>query len=153
MRLKLIAILVLCALVPIVSGCARNTAATASEPGSTEISTGIPLAPDFRIPDIPVPAGFEFDREHSFVFQNAALDVGKIQYSGNSAISDVAQFYMDEMPRYNWTILNVTEHQTLTMFFDKENKSCQVVLSPKAIRGTTVQISFFPKVAAAPERD
>lgn len=154
MRLKLAFIIVLCMLVPIVAGCATSRAATTEEPTSGgNISSGLPLAPDFRIPDIPVPAGFEFDRVASFVFQNSVLDVGKIQYAGNSPINDVAQFYLDEMPRYHWKILSVAEHQTITMFFDKENKSCQVMLTPKTIRGTIIQISFYPKAAAPAERE
>ncbi len=152
MRLKLGCTTLVCVLVLIATGCARQRATTAADAeGSQEMTTGIPLAPDFRIPDIPVPAGFEFDRDHSFVFQNSMLDVGKIQYAGKEPITDVAQFYIEEMPRYNWTLLNVAEHQTVALFFDKENKSCQVLLTPK-VRGTEIQISFFPKAVPAPEQ-
>lgn len=145
MKLKLAFALLLCTIVAVASGCATTTAPTAAEAeGAQEIPTGIPLAPDFRIADIPVPANFDFDRDHSFVFQNNAIDVGRIQYAGKEEIGDVAQFYLDEMSRYNWTLLNVTEHGTIMLFFDKPEKSCQVMLTPKT-RGTLIQISFFPK--------
>ncbi|GAB4341692.1 MAG: hypothetical protein Kow0099_18580 [Candidatus Abyssubacteria bacterium] len=147
MKLKLALTSFLCMALVIMSGCStiqRNTAAD-TEAGGENIATGIPLAPDFRIADIPVPAGFEFDREHSFVFQNGVIDVGSIQYVGKEDITDVAQFYVDEMPRYNWTLLNVAEHQTVTMTFDKPEKACQVLLSPKPVRGTVIHISFYPK--------
>jgi hypothetical protein len=147
MRLKLVFTVFVCALVLITSGCARQTAMTAAEPEAAQVlATGIPLAPDFRIVDIPVPAEFDFDRDHSFVFQNSIMDVGRIQYAGKEEIADVAQFYIDEMPRYNWALLSVTEHQTITLIYDKEKKSCVVLLTPKA-RGTLIQISFFPKLA------
>ena len=145
MKLKLAFTLLLCTLVATAAGCATTPAPTAAEAeGAQEVATGIPLAPDFRIADIPVPAGFEFDREHSFVFQNNAIDVGRIQYVGKEKIGDVAQFYLDEMARYNWMLINVTEHGTIMLFFDKPEKSCQVTLTPKT-RGTLIQISFFPK--------
>jgi len=147
MRLKLIFTMVICALVPFAVGCARQTAMTGSEPEPpADVAVGIPLAPDFRIADIPVPAGFEFDREHSFVFQNNVVEVGRIQYAGKERINDVAQFYLDEMPRYGWSLLNMTEYGTIILFFEKEGESAIVTLLPKA-RGTLAQISFFPKAA------
>ncbi|NQU08593.1 MAG: hypothetical protein HQ583_08530 [Candidatus Abyssubacteria bacterium] len=148
MRLKLAFTILICALVPIATGCARNRAATAAEAeGSEQITTGIPLAPDFRIADIPIPAGFEFVRDASFVFQNSTMDVGRIQYVGKEQIEDVAQFYLDEMARYNWTLFNVAEYGAIMLFFEKPDKSCQVLLSPKARGSTLIQISFFPKPA------
>ncbi len=150
MRLKLVFTMFFCALVFISAGCARTAATTAADPAVSveEIATGMPLAPDFRIADIPVPAGFEFDRNHSFVFQNSQMDVGRIQYAGRAPIADVAQFYLDEMVRYNWALLNVTEHGTIMLFFEKSGKACQVLLSPKG-RTTLIQVSFFPKQSAA----
>ncbi|RJP64432.1 MAG: hypothetical protein C4532_19260 [Candidatus Abyssobacteria bacterium SURF_17] len=148
MRLRLAVVVMMCALVPLVLGCASWRGSTATEPETgADIATGIPLAPDFRIADIPVPAGFEFDRKTSFVFQNNNIDVGRIVYAGKEQIGDVAQFYIDEMPRYNWKLLNVAEHQTVTLDFDKENKACQVLLTPKAPRGTLIQVLFYPKAA------
>lgn len=146
MRLKLAFTILICALVPIATGCARNRAATEAE-GTEQVTAGIPLAPDFRIADIPIPAGFEFVRGASFVFQNSAMDVGRIQYVGKEQIEDVAQFYLDEMARYNWTLFNVAEYGAIMLFFEKPDKSCQVLLSPKARGSTLIQISFFPKPA------
>ena len=155
MRLKLVFALTICALVLIGAGCASSKGAKsagAAEPeGTQDVMPGIPLAPEFRIVDIPVPAEFEFERENSFVFQNNMIDVGRIQYSGKEKIGEVAQFYLDEMPRYNWTLLNVAEHRTIMLFFEKEDKSCQVLLTPK-VRGTQLEISFSPKATErAPE--
>lgn len=145
MRLKLILTMVICALVPFAVGCTRQTAMIGAEPEPpADVAVGIPLAPDFRIADIPVPAGFEFDREHSFVFQNNVVEVGRIQYAGKERINDVAQFYLDEMPRYGWSLLNMTEYGNIILFFEKEAESAILTLLPKT-RGTLVQISFFPK--------
>jgi hypothetical protein len=153
MKLKLALTLFLSAALVVTSGCTtfQRDTATETEVGEN-IATGIPLAADFRIPDIPVPAGFEFDRGHSFVFQNGVIDVGSVQYVGKEDIGAVAQFYVDEMPRYNWTLLNVAEHQTVTISFDKPDKACQVLLSPKSVRGTVIQISFYPKQSAPAAR-
>ncbi len=150
MKVKLALALFVCVMLVVSAGCEtlRGTK-PASDESAALPELGIPLAADFRIADLPLPAGFEMDREHSFVFQNSAMDLGRIQYSGKDKIDAIGQFYLDEMPRYNWTLLNVTEHDTVIMSFDKPTKSCQVVLSPKTrgtlTVGTIIQLIFFPK--------
>ena len=152
MRPKLFFAMMVCALVALSVGCAGSSSTMATNPGEPieELSNAIPIAPDSRIPDIPVPAGFNFDREHSFVFQNSRLDVGRIQYYGKASVEDVAQFYLDEMTQHNWELQNVTEHGTIMLFFDKPSKSCQVLLSPKG-RSVIIQVSFFPKLSQGAE--
>ncbi len=151
MRPKFVFAMLLCALVAFSAGCSRMQATRAAEPteGIEDVATGMPLAPDFRIADVPVPAGFEFIRDHSFVFQNSDMDVGRIEYIGKKVnVADVAQFYLDEMGRYNWSLLNVTEHGTILLLFEKPDKSCTVLLTTKG-RGALIQITFSPKPAAA----
>jgi hypothetical protein len=151
MRLKLTITLFCCALLPFTAAGARTTAMTSVEgQGAAEMEPGIPLAPDFRIADIPVPAGFQYDREHSYVFQNSAIEVGKLLYEGKEKIGKVGQFYLNEMPRYGWTLLNMTETETIIMLFDKEGKSCVVTLGPRTPRGSVITISFNPKATAPP---
>ncbi len=151
MRPKLVITMLLCAFVAFGAGCGRMQATRAAEPteGIEDVAVGMALAPDFRIADIPVPAGFEFIRDHSFVFQNSDMDVGRIEYIGKKVnVADVAQFYLDEMGRYNWSLLTVTEHGTILILFDKPDKSCQVMLTTKG-RGALIQITFSPKPSAA----
>ena len=151
MRCKPFFAIFVCALLALSVGCATGTATTAGDSGGDEvIATGMLLAPDFRIADIPLPVGFKFDRKGSFVFQNDRMDVGRIQYSGTAVIDEVAQFYLDEMANYNWNLLNVTEHGTIWLFFEKPGKAANVLLTPKT-RGTVIQISFFPKNAEQSE--
>jgi hypothetical protein len=152
MRVKLFFAMTVFALVALSVGCAGSGSTMATDPGEPieELSNAIPIAPDSRIPDIPVPAGFNYDREHSFVFQNSRLDVGRIQYIGKAAVEDVAQFYLDEMMQHNWELQNLAEGDTITIFFDKPNKSCQVVLSRKG-RSVIIQVSFFPKQSQGAE--
>ena len=57
----------------------------------------------------------------------------------------MAQFYLDEMPRYGWALLNMTEYGNIILFFEKEAESAILTLLPKTRGSTLVQISFFPK--------
>lgn len=146
MRPKLFYVMMVVGLVALSIGCAGTSATTATDPSEPieHLSDAIPIAPESRIPDIPVPAGFEYVREHSFVFQNSRLDVGRLQYMGKAPVEDVAQFYLDEMLQHNWELQNIAEHDTITLFFDKPDKSCQVLLSQKG-RHVIIEVSFFPK--------
>ena len=144
MKLKLALVMCISILAVAAAGCATTGAPPDAEAEAT-MPPGIPLAPDFRISDIPVPAGFELVREGTFVFQNPLLDVGTIRYVGKEQLASVAQFYIDEMPRYNWKLLNVAEHETITLYYDKPEKSATVLLSPKGRSSTMIEISFFPK--------
>jgi hypothetical protein len=133
------------ALAVMVIGC--STTPKAQVEPTQEVSSEIPIAPDFRIADIPVPAGFEIDRDKTFVFQNPLIDVGKITYVGKEQMTSVAQFYIDEMARYGWKLLNVAETETISLYFDKPEKTATILLVPRG-RGSVIQISFFPKSQA-----
>jgi len=142
------AVAIFALLAVVAMGCATTSRAPEPE-AATELSTGIPLAPDFRISDIPVPAGFEIVREGTFVFQNPLLDVGKIRYVGKQPLTSVAQFYIDEMPRYGWKLLNIAEHDTITLYYDKTDKTATILISPKGSRSSFIDASFFPKSTEA----
>lgn len=144
MKVKL-ALAMLCGILAVLAvGCATTSTPVNEAEADQQASPGIPIAPDFRINDIPVPAGFELTREQSFVFQNPSFDVGQLKYVGKEPITSVAQFYIDEMPRYGWKLLNVADAETVTLSYDKPEKSAAVLLMPKG-HGTIIQISFFPK--------
>jgi hypothetical protein len=145
MKMKWVVAMMSLSLIFLAAGCANmNLGRTADPEASGNLPSGIPLAPDFRIADIPVPANFQLVREGTFVFQNPLLDVGQIRYAGKEPLTSVAQFYIDEMPRYGWKLLNMSEHESIVLSYDKPDKSATVLVSPKG-RGSIVEISFFPK--------
>jgi hypothetical protein len=144
MRVKLFLAILFSTLLVMAAGCARTTSAPNME-ATGDLPAGIPLAPDFRIDDIPVPAGFEIVREGTFVFQNPLVDVGRIRYLGKEPLTAVAQFYIDEMPRYGWKLVNIAEHETITLYYDKPDKTATVIISPKGSRASYIDVSFFPK--------
>lgn len=146
------------ALVGLTVGCAnRNRNGSGAIDGDT-VSTGarnpnvgpsLSLAPSFRISDIPVPAGFNFDRTQSYVYQDRDREIGSMRYVGKAQVGTATQFFLDEMVQYNWTLVNVVEHQTVVLNFEKPEKTCMIMITQAGRSGTEVRIDFRPRGVTA----
>ena len=130
--------------------CAGRKGSVGTSAGSaTPSGPGLALAPSFRISDIPVPTGFEFDRAQSYVYQDRDREIGSMRYAGRASVGSTTQFFLDEMVQYNWTLINVVEHQTVVLNFEKPEKTCMILLSRTGRGGTEVRIDFRPRGVAA----
>jgi len=56
----------------------------------------------------------------------------------------VVDFYREQMPMYNWNLLNVIEFGERQMNFDREAETCVVTLVPKG-KSVTIVVSVGPK--------
>ncbi|MFH1889123.1 MAG: hypothetical protein ABH806_03435 [Candidatus Omnitrophota bacterium] len=97
--------------------------------------------------DIPVPAGFKFESTESYAFESTGVRVGFLKYKGRGDIERVVNFYKDQMPLYNWNLLNVVEYGERLLNFDREQETCIVTLLAKG-KNITITISLGPKSAA-----
>ncbi len=138
-------------------GCTNRNRGSGAIDGDT-VSTGrrnanvgpaLSLAPSFRISDIPVPTGFEFDRAQSYVYQDRDREIGSMRYVGKASVGATTQFFLDEMVQYNWTLVNVVEHQTVVLNFEKPERVCMIVLTRAGRSGTDVRIDFRPRGVTA----
>lgn len=101
-----------------------------------------------RFTDIPVPAGFKLLPEESYAFENTGIRVGLLKYQGKGNADQVLNFYKDQMPMYNWNLLNVIEYGQRLLNFEREQETCVITLLPKG--GTVaITVSFGPKSPAA----
>ncbi|MCU0652441.1 MAG: hypothetical protein MUC39_05825 [Candidatus Omnitrophica bacterium] len=97
-----------------------------------------------KFSDVPVPMGFKMLLRESYSFQSGGVRVGLLKYQGKGNIDQVINFYRDQMPMYNWNLLNIIEFNERLLNFDRENETCIVSLLPK---GNTIilTISVGPK--------
>lgn len=112
-----------------------------------DITTSTPmLEPSvmLKFADIPVPKGFKFLPADSYAFQSGNVRVGVLVYSGRATADQLIVFYRDQMPIYNWNLLNIIEYGKRMLNFDRENESCVVSIEPKTFK-TKVVISIGPK--------
>ncbi len=94
--------------------------------------------------DVPIPVGFNLVAEESYSFESAGIRVGLLKYQGKGNIDLVVNFYKEQMPIYNWNLLNIVEYGQRLLNFDRDTESCIISLSNK---GSTVilTVSVGPK--------
>jgi hypothetical protein len=94
--------------------------------------------------DVPVPTGFKFIPEDSFSFESYGVRVGTLRYQGKADADLVVNFYKEQMPMYNWNLLNVVEYGERLLNFDRDDETCIISLKPKR-NHITLSISLGPK--------
>lgn len=97
-----------------------------------------------KFSDIPVPAKFKFISENSYSFESAGVRVGVLRYQGKALPQQVVNFYKEQMPMYNWALLNVVEYGEYLMNFDRENETCVINITPKG-SSAIITVSVGPK--------
>lgn len=97
-----------------------------------------------KFSDIPIPTGFKFLPEESYSFESSGVRVAVLKYQGKGDIEQVVNFYKDQMPLYNWNLLNAVEYGQRLLNFDREQESCIINLLPKG-RNVSMVISLGPK--------
>jgi len=97
-----------------------------------------------KFSDVPVPAGFKLLPQNSYSFESSGVRVGVLKYQGKASPDRVINFYKEQMPMFNWNLLNVIEYGDRLMNFERENETCIISLLPKG-NTVTVIISVGPK--------
>lgn len=101
-------------------------------------------SPILKFADIPVPIGFKLIRDKSFTFQNDATRVGLMRYTGRTNVDKVVAFYKEQMPLYNWNLVNIVEYGTRILNFEKGNQSCIITLET-SVTTTFLTIALSPR--------
>lgn len=132
----------------ICSGCSSiQWARRPSSPSTSaemDVAEQLQVAVDLRFDDIPVPAGFRLDVVNSFAFQNDYTRVGLLKYTGRAKVTEVVDFYKEQMPLYNWILVNVIEYDRSLLNFEKGKQSCIITCEGRATR-TILTIAIAPK--------
>lgn len=119
---------------------------TATTSGKNTSKESAPLEPQaaLRFLDVPIPLGFKALNEKSYSFETSGVRVGVLKYQGKANPDLVVSFYKEQMPMYNWNLLNIIEYGNRLLNFDRENETCVIEL---AIQGSsvTITISLGPK--------
>jgi len=138
MNFKLIFILL--AGILILAGCS-----TSPQKNNQSIDTKI-LEPQamLKFSDVPVPVGFKMILRESYSFQSGGVRVGLLKYHGKANVDQVINFYKEQMPMYNWNLLNIIEFNERLLNFDRDTETCIISLLPKG-NNVLLTISIGPK--------
>jgi len=124
-----------------VAGCAYFQ----KEKSDPVLEKALQPQPLFRFPDLPVPAGFKTLTEQSYSFESAGMRVGVLKYLGKAYPSQVVTFYKEQMPLYNWELLNIVEYGERILNFNREKETCIISILPKGSNTCLITINFGPK--------
>lgn len=133
-----------------VSGCAAFQKKT-SGGESPAVGQSVGISSALKFDDVPVPAGFKILDRESFTFQNEGLRIGLLKYSGSTHPNKVVAFYKEQMPLYNWELINIIEYGRRMLNFERADQSCIVTIEPSKLR-TVLTIAVAPK-ATRPMRE
>ena len=97
-----------------------------------------------KFSDIPVPANFKLLPLDSYSFESSGIRVALLQYVGKAPAEQVITFYKEQMPMYNWNLLNIVEFGERMLTFDRDTEICVVRLVPRGNNILTI-ITLGPK--------
>ena len=129
-------------LITLLCGCATTTDTTSGPLKSQSI---------LKFSDIPVPVGLKPLPLESYSFESSGVRAGVLKYSGKLNPDLVTNFYKDQMPSYNWNLINIIEYGQRLMNFERETETCIITIFPKGSL-TILTISLGPKSQATARR-
>ena len=108
---------------------------------------GLPLSPDQRFKDVPLPQGAKPDLERTFVYESSALHVGRMVYTSRAGLTDLAQFYIQEAPTGQWRLQDTIEaEKSVTLLFNKAGSRMVVQVQDLGIaKGRRLMITVTPE--------
>ena len=100
-----------------------------------------------KFSDVPIPAGLKPLPQVSYSFENAGVRVAVLKYQGKANVDQVMNFYKEQMPLYNWNLINIIEYGQRLLNFERENETCIITVQVAGFwnEDALVIISLGPK--------
>ncbi|TAM40609.1 hypothetical protein EPN54_02515 [bacterium] len=137
------------------AGCLLAAALTGCSTISDNKTTTNPnlLEPQaiLKFNDIPVPVGLKNLPSQSYSFESSGVRVGVLKYQGKNNPDQVVNFYKEQMPMYNWNLVNIVEYGQRLLNFERDNETCIITMEPKG-SAIILTISLGPKSQSAPKK-
>ena len=101
-----------------------------------------------KFSDVPIPQGFRLMPNESFAFQNNQLRLALLKYTGKSSTERLVMFFKDQMPLYNWSLINIVEYGSNVLNFQRQDEICTITIVPQGSKSQLV-ISVTPRTNIA----
>ena len=100
-----------------------------------------------KFSDVPIPVGLKSLPEQSYSFESSGVRVGVLKYQGKNNPEQIVNFYKEQMPMYNWNLVNIVEYGQRLMNFERENETCIITIQVAGFwnEDALVTISLGPK--------
>lgn len=122
---------------------------TAGLTGCKTISADSRLEPQaiLKFSDLPIPVGLKPLPQVSYAFENAGSRVAVLKYQGRANIDQLINFFKEQMPMYNWSLVNIIEYGQRLLNFEKDDQTCIITIQVAGFwnEEALVTISLGPK--------
>ena len=95
-----------------------------------------------KFSDVPIPVGLKPLPQISYSFENAGARVAVLKYQGRANIDQVINFYKEQMPLFNWNLINIIEYGQRLLNFEKENETCIITIQVAGFWNEEAQITI-----------
>lgn len=103
------------------------------------------IASRTRMRDVPLPEKAKEDLERTYVYESPTLQVGRMVYTIQAAVNDIAQFYIDTCPGADWRMVSVKQAAGgAELLFRKPGKKLEVSISPRALGSKRLVVHLVP---------
>lgn len=125
-------------------GFSKNGGSATGQMGGASV---IPPMSSTRFSDVPLPKGSKEDLERSFVYESHSLQIGRMVYKTKHRVSEVAQFYIQEAPQYDWKLISVMQAEGAQLAFEKPGKHMWVTVHRDGFFGrkSTLIVNLIPE--------
>ena len=134
----------------LLAGCATTSTSRSSKSDPTQIPALEPAAM-MKLIDVPVPSNFIFVPESSYAFQSSDFRAGLLRYRGRAVGDQAVVFFKEQMPMYNWRLINIVEYGRRILTFEKDEESCVITIDGKD-NNLEVAVSVGPKSQVLQQR-
>ncbi|MFV1981085.1 MAG: hypothetical protein ACC655_08030 [Rhodothermia bacterium] len=77
---------------------------------------------------MPIPRGYEYKPDASFVFAQEGMRSADLRYEGELAVEELIRFYQESMPMNGWKFLRLTGVRMKTITFTKNGEMCEIII-------------------------
>ncbi len=107
---------------------------------------GLELSTNQRFKEVPLPEKAKEDADRSYVYESAALQIGRMVYNIHANPNDIANFYISECPAAGWKLDNAQQALGNTyLLFTKPGKRLEVTVQPLGMgRGQRLILHMVP---------
>ena len=129
------------------SGQTQATPSTESLQPAPKQAPVLAIASRTRMRDVPLPEKAKEDLERTYVYESHTLQVGRMVYTIQAAVNDIAQFYIDTCPGADWRMVSVKQASGgAELLFRKPGKKLEVSISPRAFGSKRLVVHLVPSV-------
>ena len=97
--------------------------------------------------DIPIPEKAEMDIDRTSIFGRDSDWLGKIVFKAPYSVGGIFDFYMEEMPKFNWIEVTSVRGYNSVLTFKRDSRVALIQLIPSTFAGTQVIFTVSPEPA------